>query len=42
MKNFYLETHMDCYEYMCMPLKLVPEEIIDLYQLRDKAKGGYV
>ena len=41
-KNFYLETPMDRYEYMRMPLKLIPDEIIDLYQLRDKAKGEYV
>jgi len=33
---------MDRYEYMRMPLKLIPDEIIDLYQLRDKAKGEYV
>ena len=40
-KNFYLEIPMDRYEYMRMPLKLIPDKIIDLYQLRDKAKGEY-
>ena len=38
----YPETPLNRYEYMRMPLNLIPDEIIDLYQLRDKAKGEYV
>ena len=41
-KNFYLETPMYRYEYMRIPLKLIPDKIIDLHQLRDKSKGEYV
>jgi len=26
---------MDRYKHMCMPLKVIPDKIIDLYQLRD-------
>ncbi|KAL7476245.1 hypothetical protein ACHAW6_002118 [Cyclotella cf. meneghiniana] len=33
---------MDRYEYMCMPLKIIPEHIIKQYNLREKAKNGYV
>ena len=41
-KNFYLETPMDRPEYMRMPLKLIPDGIIEHYDLRSKAKNGYV
>jgi hypothetical protein len=27
-KNFYLGTPMDSFEYMCIPIKLIPQEII--------------
>ena len=40
-KIFYLETPMERYEYMRMHMKLIPEEIIDLYNLHDKVKGEY-
>ena len=30
-KNFYLETPIDRYEYMHMPLNIIPDEIIDLH-----------
>jgi hypothetical protein len=35
-KDFYLMTPMDCYEYFRMKLKLFPQDIIDKYALRDK------
>ena len=41
-KNFYLNTPLDRYEYMKMPIKLIPQEFIDLYDLASKAKNGYV
>jgi hypothetical protein len=41
-KNFYLGTPLDRYEYMRIPLTLFPEHIIEQYNLRDKAKDGYV
>lgn len=42
-KNFYLMTPMDRYEYMRMPLKLIPARIIEHYNLRDIAtEDGWV
>jgi hypothetical protein len=41
-KNMYLETPLDRYEYMKMPLSLFPEDIIEHYNLRNKALNGYV
>jgi hypothetical protein len=36
-KNIYLETLLDQYKYMRMPLKLFPDDIIDHYNLQEKA-----
>jgi hypothetical protein len=41
-KNMYLETPLDPYEYMQMPLKLFPDDIINYYYLCEKALNGYV
>ena len=41
-KSFYLETPLDRYEYMKMPLHLFPKEFADAYDLHTKAKNGYV
>jgi len=41
-KNMYLETPLDRYEYMEMPLTLFPADIIEYYKLMDKALNGYV
>ncbi len=38
----YLETPLDQYEYMKMPIALLPADIIDHYNLREKAIDGYV
>jgi hypothetical protein len=38
----YLETPLDQYEYMKMPIALLPADIIDHYNLRKKAIDGYV
>ena len=41
-KNLYLEMPLNQYEYMQMPLKLFPEDIIQHYYLQEKALNGYV
>ena len=41
-KNMYLETPLDRYEYMKMPIALFPDDIIDHYRLKEKALEGYV
>ncbi len=38
----YLETPLNRFEYMKMPLSLFPQDIIDHYGLNDKALNGYV
>jgi hypothetical protein len=40
-KNFYLGTPLERYEYMRLPLSLFPKHIIEQYQLQSKAKNGY-
>jgi hypothetical protein len=32
-KNFYLGTPMESFEYMSITIKLIPQEIIDQYNL---------
>jgi hypothetical protein len=41
-KNFYYNTPMDRFEYMKLPLSLIPEEIILQYNLRDIEFDGMV
>jgi hypothetical protein len=38
----YLETPLNRYEYMRMPLDLFPDNIVNHYNLRRKAKNGFV
>ncbi|MCP4749222.1 MAG: hypothetical protein GY874_24265, partial [Desulfobacteraceae bacterium] len=40
--TFYLETTMDRYEYMKMPLSLFPQHTIDKYDLATRAKRGFL
>jgi len=40
-KNMYLETPLDQYEFMKMPITLFPADIIDHYKLKSKALNGY-
>ena len=40
--NFYLNNPMDIYEYMKLPLDIIPEEIIQKYNLRNLAHIGFV
>ena len=37
-KNFYLMRPLDRFEYMRMRIDLIPQELIDLYNLGDKVK----
>jgi hypothetical protein len=41
-KHFYLNTPMACYEYMHLPLAIIPEEIIQAYDLRALAYNSWV
>jgi hypothetical protein len=41
-KNFYLNTILDRPKYMKLALSLIPQEIIDMYWLAEKAKNGRV
>jgi hypothetical protein len=41
-KNMYLETPLDQYAYMKMPLQLIPDDIIEHIGLREKAVDGSV
>ena len=40
--NFYLETPMERYEYMKMPIALFPKHTIEQYNLNKNAKNGFV
>jgi hypothetical protein len=40
-KNMYLETPLDRYEYMKMPLSLFPQDIIETYTWKFEKKGMY-
>ena len=41
-KNFYYGTPMDRYEYMKLPIGLIPDEIVVQYKLHDLVHDGYV
>ena len=41
-KKIYLETPLDRYKYMWMPIKMIPEEIIQQYGLHEKCLNGMV
>jgi len=41
-KNFYLGTPMDTFEYMRIPIKLIPQEIIDQYNLLPLVSDGHI
>ena len=40
--DMYLQTPMDCYEYMRTKANLVPDEYKDLYKLHDKVYSGFI
>ena len=41
-KSFHLCNPLEQYEYMRIPMNLIPQEFIDLYDLGFKVKNGYV
>ena len=41
-KIFYLNNDMERYEYMKIPIDIIPQDIIDRYNLMDKVHNGYV
>ncbi len=41
-KNMYLKTPLDRFEYMKMPIALLPMDLIEHYNLLEKAINGYV
>jgi hypothetical protein len=41
-KNYYLGTLLQRYEYMRLPLSIIPDEIITRYNLRAISVGGWV
>jgi hypothetical protein len=41
-KNYYLGTPLPSYEYMRLPLAIIPDEVIQNYTLTDKAVDGWV
>jgi len=41
-KNFYLGTPMDRFEYMKMPIGIFPQATIEQYNLNEHAKNGFV
>ena len=40
--NLYLDTPLDRHQYTIIPIELIPQEFIDLYQLQEKIKNGFV
>ena len=40
--NFYLATPLERHQYIRIPIELIPQESIDLYQLQNKIKNGFV
>jgi hypothetical protein len=41
-KNFYLGTPMEHFEYLCIPIKLIPLEIITQYTLPPLVSDGHI
>ena len=42
LKDFYLNSNMDRAEYMRIPIKMIPQRIIDLYNLQPLVHNGYI
>ena len=42
LKDFYLGTPMDRYKYMRIPVHMIPDVIMDLYDLHGLVHNGYV
>ena len=42
LENFYIGTPMALAQYMRLPIKIIPQEIIDIYNLNDIVEDGWV
>jgi hypothetical protein len=42
LKHFYLNTPLNCYKYMCLPIAIIPDEIIQQYTLLPLVHQGYI
>jgi hypothetical protein len=42
LKDFYLKSELDEYEYARIPVTMLPKHILDLYKLHDKVDNGFV
>ena len=41
-KDFYLDTPTKRPEYMRLPINIIPQEIIDRYNLKELEEDGYI
>src|SRR5687768_907863 len=41
-KDFYLNTPMSCYEYMKLPVHMIPQEIMEQYKLHELAHKDFI
>ena len=41
-KDFYLNTPMEQYKYMCIPIDIIPDDIFEFYKLVELAHNGSV
>ena len=41
-KNMYLATPMDRFEFMKIPIELIPDKFIQAYNLQPMIKKGYI
>ena len=41
-KNFYLGTPLDRFEYMSIPLTMLPEHVAQQYQMQEKENNGFI
>jgi hypothetical protein len=42
LKDFYLCSDLEEYEYVRIQLHMIPDEIVELYKLHDKISNGHV
>jgi hypothetical protein len=42
LKDFYLCSDLEDYEYVRIPLHMIPAAIMELYKLQDKVANGHV
>ena len=41
-KDFFLNTKLKCWEYIQIPIHMIPKEIMDLYKLWPMVYNGYI